>query len=134
MTSGKKTFFSLIFTIGVRLKFLSIKCDTTIFGIILFFKQKVQFQQRQHEEWTIFWIVTTTTTTFTCWSDLKEMAYKYQYNPGIQDNMSLQSAKSGRSRNGTAPSSAFIRSESIRWINFPWIRKGLAISQMITLL
>ena len=43
------------------------------------------------------------------------MAYKYQYNPGIQDNMSLQSAKSARSRNGAAaPSSALIRTESIR--------------------
>ena len=29
------------------------------------------------------------------------MAYKYQYNPGIQDNISLRSAKSNRSRNGT---------------------------------
>ena len=31
------------------------------------------------------------------------MAYKYQYNPGIQDNQSLRAMKNGRSqsRNGT---------------------------------
>lgn len=36
------------------------------------------------------------------------MAYKYQYNPGIQDNQSLRSTKSNRSRNGT-----LIRNESV---------------------
>jgi hypothetical protein len=37
-----------------------------------------------------------------------KMAYKYQYNPGIQDSQSLRSAKSNRSRNGT-----LIRNEAL---------------------
>ena len=40
-------------------------------------------------------------------TELKKMAYKYQYNPGIQDNVSLRSHKStkstspGQNKNGT---------------------------------